>query len=503
MSRIYSEAELIENAIKNENCYLSSTGALVTQTGKHTGRSAKNRYIVKDSESDKNVDWGKINLPLEEAKSEQIFNKLIEKLESNKETIFAEAYVGPLPISIHSNSNWHVSFFKNMFRIHPSKLHLGSLEGRQIKIYHDPWTPLSNFGIDHNSDTIIILDLKNLRVAIIGTAYAGEIKKSAFTICNYFMPSLDVFPMHASANCFRNGDGSCVFFGLSGTGKTTLSASHDRSLIGDDEIMWSTHGLSNLEGGCYAKLIDLDPHKEPDIFNAVNQFGSIQENVLFKKGTREVDYYNKSITENTRGSYCLKALSNVFPQNNESKHPKNIVFLTADAFGALPAVARLNPMQAQYHFVSGYTAKVAGTEMGITEPKAAFSACFGAPFMPRPADTYAKQLAEKIKEQNATVWLLNTGWTQGGYGKGPRFPLHVSRRILKAIQDGELETVNFTQHPQFGFDIPTTCPGVDSAWLKAPEGPQVAELIKKFKTNEEENLKNLDAAIKAEGGPRS
>jgi phosphoenolpyruvate carboxykinase (ATP) len=263
--------------------------------------------------------------------------------------------------------------------------------------------------------------------------------------------------------------------------KTTLSASPDRFLIGDDEIIWTNQGLFNLEGGCYAKLIDLKKETEPEIFAAVNKFGAIQENVVFDSQTRLVDYNNRSITENTRGSYPLEFLSKIYQQ--AAAEPRTIVFLTADAFGALPAVARLTPEQAQYHFVSGYTAKVAGTELGVKEPKAVFSTCFGAPFMPRSPLVYAKMLAERAQKVGASFWLLNTGWTQGGYGKGARFPLHVSRTLLAKIQSGELEKVTTKKHPVFGFEVPQSCNGLENEWLKIPEGHAVQELRTKFEAN--------------------
>jgi phosphoenolpyruvate carboxykinase (ATP) len=306
--------------------------------------------------------------------------------------------------------------------------------------------------------------------------------------------------MHASANCLADGSHSCVIFGLSGTGKTTLSAQDGRYLIGDDESAWSQTGLTNLEGGCYAKLVNLTPEKEPEIFSAVNRFCSILENVAYDPSTRVPDFSSVALTENTRGSYKLNALERVFSQTREADLPETIVFLTADAFGALPAVARLDEWQMRYHFMSGFTAKVAGTEMGLKEPKAAFSACFGAPFMPRSPSVYANLLAERARESGASVWLLNTGWV-GGYQKGSRFPLPLTRRILEMIQNGELQQSKFTKHPIFGFDVPTSVKGIDQEILMTPTGPQVEELAKMFIKNQEK-FKDADAQeIIARGGP--
>ena len=372
-----------------------------------------------------------------------------------------------------------------------------------IQIYHDPYGKVSNLnlGMDHPHEKAIILDPVGMKVGIIGTAYAGEIKKSAFTLCNFALPQYGILPMHSSANCMEDGSESSLLFGLSGTGKTTLSTDPKRFLIGDDEIVWSAQGLSNLEGGCYAKLIDLDASKEPDIFRAANRFGSVLENVYFDEKTRKIDFCDGRLTENTRASYSMAALDKVFNQNVEAQPPRSIVFLTADAFGALPAVARLDEWQAQYHFISGYTAKVAGTEIGVTEPKATFSACFGAPFMPRAASVYGALLANLVKKYEVSVWLLNTGWT-GGYGQGDRFPIPVSRYLLTGIQSGELEKVQRVKHPIFGFEVPTEAPGVESQYLAIPKGPQVVELAHKFIENAKAKSTSISKDIIDRGGPK-
>lgn len=481
---------------------LSQDGALMVRTGAHTGRAAQARFIVRYPEYEKTVDWGPINQPIEEEFGKKLFSALQKKLGTSSAGKY-QGIVGGLPIEVTSTSAWHLAFAENMFRDQavPSVTSFFDTH-TPIRIYHDPSGKVSDYGLKSTTETILVLDFKERTVCIVGTAYAGEIKKSAFTLCNYLLPEKGVLPMHASANCMQDGSESCVLFGLSGTGKTTLSASPDRFLIGDDEIIWTPRGISNLEGGCYAKLIGLDPSKEPEIYKAANRFGSILENVVYDETTRQVDFMDASITENTRGSYSIEALEKVFDQNKEASPPKTIIFLTADAFGALPAVARLNPWQAQYHFVSGYTAKVAGTEIGVKEPQAVFSACFGAPFMPRPASLYAEMLAEKIKQQQTRVWLLNTGWTQGGYGKGDRFPIAVSRTLLKKIQSGELDQQPMQEHPIFGFQVPKHCPDVPNEILSIPQGSEVQTSATRFKENAKKTNLQMSPEVIRLGGPR-
>ncbi|MCB0367839.1 MAG: phosphoenolpyruvate carboxykinase (ATP), partial [Bdellovibrionales bacterium] len=439
----------IEVSLHQRHATLSKDGALIVKTGASTGRSTKERFVVQRPEISEDIDWGSVNQAIAPEFADAYFAALKKRVVTG-DHFCMNGYVGSFDIEVISTSPWHVVFAKNMFRRHfipELKKHIP--DDVKIEVWHDPHGKVSdlNLGMDFPYEKAIIVDLAQLKVGIIGTAYAGEIKKSAFSVCNYLMPKYGIFPMHSSANCLDDGDNSSVLFGLSGTGKTTLSADPERFLIGDDEIVWSETGISNLEGGCYAKLINLQESHEPDIFQAANKFGSILENVCFNETTREIDFCDDTITENTRGSYSLDVLSRVYDQSKEAKPPKSVIFLTADAFGALPAVARLNEWQAQYHFISGYTAKLAGTEIGVTEPQATFSACFGAPFMPRPANVYANMLAEMSKKYDVTVWLLNTGWTKGGYGKGERFPIPVSRRLLKAIQSGELNNVEMKKHP--------------------------------------------------------
>ncbi|MBS1985151.1 MAG: phosphoenolpyruvate carboxykinase (ATP) [Bdellovibrionales bacterium] len=493
--------KLIEDSVRKNLAQFSSEGALVVETGKYTGRATKERFVVQHPSLEKTIDWGTVNMPLGEELAKDFFGKLQSKL-SQGTTYTYKGYVGAFPIEVHSTSPWHIAFAANMFRTKPVASLLKAVpQNAVIRIYHDPSSTVSSLGLKHTTDTLILLDPTELKVGIVGTAYAGEIKKSAFTLCNYALPEHGILSMHSSANCLEDGSNSCVLFGLSGTGKTTLSASADRYLIGDDEIVWSPTGLSNLEGGCYAKLIDLKAANEPEIWSAVNRFGSIMENVVMDADTRTVDFTNRTRTENTRGSYPLTALRKVFAQDREAEAPRTIVFLTSDAFGAMPAVARLSPEQAEYHFISGYTAKVAGTEIGIKEPQAAFSHCFGSPFMPRHASVYARLLSQFAQKHRASIWLLNTGWTGGGYGTGKRFPIDVSRKLLTAIQSGALEKESATKHPVFGFEVPSKCTGVDAKFLEVPSGTPVTGLADRFRKNMERFSATLDAKVLSRGGP--
>lgn len=493
--------QLIEQALMEKKGVLSPDGALMVKTGKSTGRSTKERFVVRHKGVEDEIHWGNINQEISPESAEVFFNAAIKHLDK-AETFKMSGYVGCYKVNVTSLSSWHVAFAKNMFRDEViESLKAQVPEDVEIQIYHLPDVKPQDLGIEHQYEKAILLDPKNMKVVIMGTAYAGEIKKSAFTLCNFLMPKHAILPMHSSANCTQDGTNSSVLFGLSGTGKTTLSADPERSLIGDDEIVWSKNGLSNLEGGCYAKLINLCPKDEPEIFSAANKFGSVLENVYYDEGTRSIDFCDTRFTENTRGSYPITSLNNVFDQNKEANRPNSVVFLTADAFGALPAVARLDPWQTQYHFISGYTAKVAGTEIGVTEPQATFSACFGAPFMPRPASVYAQLLAEFVKENNVPVWIVNTGWVNG-YGKGERFPIPVSRKLLQMIQSGALENTAMKKHPIFGFSVPETIEGVDSKWLKIPEGDHVLALAKKFEQNCKENPESFTEDIINNGGPR-
>lgn len=492
---------LIEESLKFGLGQLSREGALIVETGKFTGRAVKERFIADRPEVRQTIAWNSSNQAIDLKIATELFQKIETKLKSQK-SYSTQAYVGCFPIQVMSTSPWHIVFAENMFRKKPAAIALPASASKiKIQVFHDPYGKVSDYGLQHPSETLLVLDPVDMKVAIVGTAYAGEIKKSAFTLCNYALPQLGIFPMHASANCLEDGSESCVLFGLSGTGKTTLSASAERFLIGDDEIVWSLTGLSNLEGGCYAKLIDLTLEREPEIYKAVNRFGAILENTSFDPETRVVDFTARKKTENTRGSYPIEFIQKTYRQDAEAKSPKTIVFLMADAFGVMPAVARLNSWQAQYYFISGYTAKVAGTELGVKEPQAAFSTCFGAPFMPRHSAEYAELLARHVEQSGSSVWLLNTGWTQGGYGKGERFPLAVSRRLLSTIQSGELGRQPTQKHPVFGFEVPSACAGVDPKYLGIPAGDGVSALSQKFRANSEQFKSKLDSRILDLGGP--
>lgn len=494
------KARLIEETLRQGLGHLSKDGALIVQTGKLTGRAVNDRFISNRPESAAKIAWSKTNQAIDAGLAAEFLNRLEKHFDEATNKYSCQAYVGPFPIQVQSASPWHIVFCENMFRRSPS-FQLKENLNHHIKIYHLPFSKASDLGLDYSKETLIVLDPHELKVGIVGTAYAGEIKKAAFTLCNYILPEFGLLSMHASANCLEDGSNSCVLFGLSGTGKTTLSASPDRFLIGDDEIVWSDTGLSNLEGGCYAKLIDLSAQGEPEIFRAVNRFGSIQENVMFDEFTREVDFHDRTRTENTRGSYPLEALEKIYPTSKEAEAPKNIVFLMADAFGVMPAVARLNPLQAQYYFISGYTAKVAGTELGVKEPQAAFSTCFGAPFMPRPSSLYAQLLSEAASRAGAQFWLLNTGWMSGGYGKSQRYPLAVSRKLLAEIQSGNLAKEKTVRHPIFNFEVPLGCPGVDPKFLEFDDFDGAKNLAKKFQSNIEIFAPSMDPTCLQEGGP--
>jgi len=492
--------EFIEKALETKIGTLSPDGALMVKTGASTGRSPKERFVVRHPEMENEIDWSSFNQPIDVAFASNYFSKLEQKINAGDSSEINE-YIGCFKVKVKSLSPWHLAFAKNMFR----ESFIESLKSQikddiEIQILHDPYGSVKDLGIEWKGDKAIIVDPLNLKVGIIGTAYAGEVKKSAFGLCNFLLPKYGIMPMHSSANCTSEGTNSSILFGLSGTGKTTLSADPKRGLIGDDEIIWSNKGVSNLEGGCYAKLINLSKEDEPEIYSAANRSGSILENVVFNEETKKIDFCDSKYTENTRASYDIKALSNVYDQNKEAEHPKSIIFLTADAFGGLPAVAKLDEWQAQYHFISGYTAKVAGTEIGVVEPEATFSACFGAPFMPRPAGVYGELLAKLIKEHNVSVWLLNTGWVKG-YGNSDRFPIPVSRALLTAIQSGSLNDVEMKKHPVFGFQVPVEVPGVDKQWFEVPEGPQVMALAKKFMANAEANSKTISKEVIEKGGP--
>ena len=453
---------LYEIALRTEKgTSVSDVGALIAYSGEKTGRSPKDKRIVRNPESENNIDWGAVNIELDS----HVFNinreRSIDYLNTRDEIFVVDAFAGwdpkyQIKIRIICTRAYHALFMQNML-IRPSEEQLDNFGEPDYVIFNAGVFPANRYTSKMTSKTSIGINLEKQEVVILGTEYAGEMKKGVFSIMNYLMPLMDVMPMHCSATVGHEGDVS-VLFGLSGTGKTTLSADPMRKLIGDDEHCWTSDGIFNIEGGCYAKVIDLSEEKEPDIFKAI-RFGTVLENVVYDPVTRKVDYTDISITENTRASYPIEYIDNI-QMPCLAGHAKHIIFLTCDAFGVLPPLSRLTPDQASYHFISGHTAKVAGTEMGVTEPQATFSACFGAAFMMWHPNKYAELLAKKMIKHNTKAWLVNTGWTGGSYGVGSRIKLKYTRAIIDAIHQGAFENVRFIKDEQFGFDIPTECPEV-------------------------------------------
>jgi phosphoenolpyruvate carboxykinase (ATP) len=455
-----SVPSLVELIISRKEGVLSSTGALSVKTGKFTGRSPDDKYIVDDEVTHDTVDWGKLNHPISEENFDRIFRRMKKHVE-DKEFFIFDGFVGAdpenrLPIRTINNRAWHNLFARQLF-IRPSQEELKNYEPEFTLLSCDDFATIPEEE-GTRSQTFIIINFKKKIVLIGSTSYAGEIKKAIFSIMNYILPRKGVFPMHCSANVGADGD-TALFFGLSGTGKTTLSADPERRLVGDDEHGWSDNGIFNFEGGCYAKCINLKKEEEPQIWNAI-RFGSVMENVVMRgDGSREPDFDDGSLTENTRVAYPLDYIDNaVIP--SVAGHPQVIVFLTADAFGVMPPIAKLTKEGAMYHFMSGYTSKLAGTERGITEPKETFSHCFGAPFMPLHASQYAKMLGKKITEHGTRVYLINTGWTGGPYGVGKRMNLTYTRAMVTAALNGEINKVPVKHHDIFNLDMPTSCPGV-------------------------------------------
>ena len=457
--------ELISHALRREEGRLTAHGVFLAETGERTGRSPNDRFIVDESPFTDAVWWGDVNRPINRNEYLEIKQMVQEHLNSAKELFIEDLACGAnpslrLPIRVVTESAWHASFSRNMFlRITPDEI----VERKpEFTILHAPnlQAPKNTSGL--NSGVFVIISFADGLVLIGGTRYAGEIKKSIFSIMNHILPTRGHLPMHCSANIGELGD-SAVFFGLSGTGKTTLSADPLRPLIGDDEHGWSDEGVFNFEGGCYAKMIRLSEEDEPAIFETTRKPGSILENVILdSEGVP--DFNDATLTENTRGSYPIEFIENR-TEDSKGGHPQNVIFLTCDAFGVLPPISRLTPSQAAYHFISGYTAKVAGTEVGVTEPQATFSACFGEPFMPMHPGVYADLLSSKMDEHGSTAWLINTGWSGGPYGVGNRMKIKYTRAMLNAALDGELDNVDYIKDDRFGFEIPTSCPGVPSEVL--------------------------------------
>lgn len=457
--RNLAPAKLYEMALRYEaGSAITAGGALTVSSGAKTGRSPKDKRIVESDESKNDIWWGTVNLPLDERVFMINHERAVDYLNTCEQLFVIDAFAGwdpenRLKVRIVCERAYHALFMHNML-IRPTEEELENFGKPDYVIFNAGKFPANRYTAQMTSTTSIGLSFERGEMIILGTEYAGEMKKGVFTVMNYLMPKKGILSMHCSANQGNNGDVS-LFFGLSGTGKTTLSADPHRHLIGDDEHCWSDNGVFNIEGGCYAKCIDLSKEKEPQIYSAI-RFGSVLENVVYDEETREVDYKDNSLTENTRASYPIEYIDNAkIPC--VGGHPKNIIFLTCDAFGVLPPVSKLNSSQAMYHFISGYTAKVAGTEQGVTEPQATFSACFGAAFMVWHPSKYAELLADKIKKHNVNVWLINTGWSGGGYGEGQRMKLSYTRSIIDAIHEGELDSVETKSDPVFGFDVPMKC----------------------------------------------
>jgi phosphoenolpyruvate carboxykinase (ATP) len=500
-------AALYEEALRRNEGELSGHGALSVATGEFTGRSPKDKFLVRESPSDEHVWWGAVNQPFDPDAFERMRRRVAEYL-GGRELFVQDLYVGAdpkyrLPVRVVTEQAWHSLFARTMF-IRPDPEELADFEPR-FTVLQAPYLEAEPARDGTKSKTFVLVNLEQGLNLVGGTRYAGEIKKSIFSIMNYFLPLQGVLSMHCSANVGPGGD-VALFFGLSGTGKTTLSSDPERTLIGDDEHGWSDSGVFNFEGGCYAKVINLSPTAEPDIYRATRTFGTVLENCVLDPYTREIEYENDSLTENTRAAYQLDAIPNA-STSGMAGHPNNILFLTADAFGVLPPIAKLTPEQASYYFLSGYTAKVAGTERGLTEPEATFSACFGHPFLALPPNVYGRLLAEKIRRHGPDVWLVNTGWIGGGYGVGQRISIAHTRDIVRAALSGALKDVPTQRHPIFGLEMPTAVPGVPSevliprnAWDDQDAYDRAArDLARRFHENFAPFANDVDAEVRNAG----
>jgi len=499
---------LIDTAIRRNEGQLAHMGPFCAVTSPHTGRSPNDKFVVKEASSENNVDWGKVNQPFAAEKFDVLLADVRAYLNNRDDLFVQDLYCGADPkyrLSVRyvSPSAWHMSFVRNMF-IRPDVADLASFDAN-FTVLHAPEFEADPARHGTRTGTFIVLNLAKRTILIGGTRYAGELKKAMFTVMNYYLPKQGVLSMHCSANTGEGGD-TALFFGLSGTGKTTLSADPHRYLIGDDEHGWSHEGTFNFEGGCYAKVINLSPEGEPDIYRTTQMFGTVLENVVLDPATRRVRFEDQSITENTRASYPLHYIPNHVP-SGRGDHPKNVVFLTADAFGVLPPVAKLTRDQAMYYFLSGYTAKVAGTERGVTEPQATFSACFGAVFLVWHPTKYAEMLGKLIDEHRSQVWLLNTGWTGGAFGVGQRMKLSYTRAMVSALLRGELIRTPTETDPIFGLAIPKKVSDVPDEVLnprttwpdKAAYDAQARKLAAMFRKNFEKFGDFATDAVKQAG----
>jgi phosphoenolpyruvate carboxykinase (ATP) len=500
----FGTAQLVEESVKRGEGLLAKFGPLVVETGRHTGRSAKDKFIVRDSETEDTIWWDN-NKAMSPEHFQALKDDFFAALGAKEQLFVADLYGGSQPehrvrVRVINELAWHNLFIRTLL-VRP--------EAHELEGFEPEFTiiDLPSFVADPvrhgcRSETVIAVSMTERMILIGGTAYAGEMKKSVFGVLNYLLPPRGVMPMHCSANIGPNGD-TAAFFGLSGTGKTTLSADASRTLVGDDEHGWSDTAVFNFEGGCYAKMIRLSEEAEPEIYATTRRFGTVLENVVIDPETRELDFDDNSKSENTRGAYPIGFIPNA-SEANMGPPPRNIVMLTADAFGVLPPIARLTPDQAMYHFLSGYTAKVAGTEIGVTEPEATFSTCFGAPFMPRHPSVYGNLLKERIARGSVDCWLVNTGWTGGKYGAGKRMPIKATRALLNAALDGSLKNAGFRKDPYFGFDVPVAVPGVDAAILnprdtwadKADYDATAAKLVGLFIDNFAKFETHVDQSVK-------
>ncbi|MHA3839677.1 phosphoenolpyruvate carboxykinase [Sphingomonas aestuarii] len=503
-------AALVEQALVRGEGRLAKDGPLVVATGKHTGRSAQDKFIVRDAETEDSIWWGKSNKAMTPEHFAALKADFLAAL-GDKDTLFVQDLFGGsqaehrVNVRVINEFAWHSLFIRTML-VRP--------EADALAGFRPDYTiiDLPSFRADPTrhgcrSETVIAVSFTEKLILIGGTAYAGEMKKSVFGLLNYLLPADGIMPMHCSANIGPDGD-TAVFFGLSGTGKTTLSADASRTLIGDDEHGWSDTAVFNFEGGCYAKMIHLSEEAEPEIFTTTKRFGTVLENVVMDPDTRELDLDDATLAENTRGAYPIDFIPNA-SEKNMGPVPKNIVMLTADAYGVLPPIAKLTPDQAMYHFLSGYTARVAGTEIGVTEPEATFSTCFGAPFMPRHPSVYGNLLKERIAKGSVDCWLVNTGWTGGKYGVGNRMPIKATRALLNAALDGSLNGTEFRTDPNFGFKVPVSVPGVDDAILdpretwadKAEYDATAAKLVDQFNENFAQFADAVDEGVR-QSAPR-
>ena len=497
---------LIAHALRRNEGRLSADGAFIAVTGTHTGRSVQDKFVVEDPETRADIWWGKVNQPMAPERFAGLAARVRGWLGAKPELFTQDLYAGADPahrvrVRLVTTNAWHALFARNMF-IRPAAEELAGFQP-DFTILHAPEFQADPARDGCRSETVIALSFAAKTIVIAGTSYAGEIKKSIFTVMNWLLPAKGVLPMHCSANVGAKGD-VALFFGLSGTGKTTLSSDPERNLIGDDEHGWSDAGVFNFEGGCYAKVIKLSREAEPQIWDASHRFGTVLENVIADEAGR-LDLNDGKLTENTRSCYPLPYIPNIV-ESGAAGLPRNVVMLTADAFGVLPPIAKLSPAQAMYHFLSGYTARVAGTEKGLgKEPQATFSTCFGAPFLPRRPEVYGQMLADLMARHGADCWLVNTGWTGGGYGTGSRMPIRVTRALLRAALDGSLARVEFQRDPFFGLMVPKALPGVPSEMLnprdtwadKAAYDRTARDLVARFEANFATYADAVDADVKA------